>query len=383
MQVPYHRSLIGEEEIAEVVDTLKSGWLTSGKKVEQFEAQFKELKNGAECVAVSSCTAGLFLALAALELEEEDEVITTPFSFVATANTILHNGATPVFADIDPHTLNISPEAIQKAITENTRAISVVHLGGNPCQMDEILEIAHNHELAVIEDCAHAVDGEFGSEPLGTLGMAGAFSFYPNKNITTAEGGMLVTQDPDLADWFRKMRKHGLSADVWQRKGSSEYRYYDVLMPGFKYNLTDFQASLGIHQMNRLADMQDRRRKIRRQYDKAFKNLDGVLTIRQNHDGISGDHLYILRIEPEKLNASRDTIIREIQEQGVMLSVTYHPPIHLFTWYRHYMGFEEGDFPEAEKASQEVFCLPFYPSLTDEQVNYVIEVVGKVITAHH
>lgn len=380
MEVPYHRSLIGEEEIAEVVDTLRSGWLTSGKKVERFESQFSELKEGAEAISVSSCTAGLFLALHSLELKPGDEVITTPFTFAATANTIVHTGATPVFADIDPHTLNISPEAIASRITPRTRAISLVHLGGNPCDMDAILSLAKTHNLAVIEDCAHAVDGSYKGRPLGTLGLAGAFSFYPNKNITTAEGGMLTTLDPALGKWFRLMRKHGLSQDVWQRKGTTDYRYYDILLPGYKYNLTDFQAALGIHQMARLPEMQARRRVIRQQYDATFGDIEGIQLVAQNPDGISGDHLYILRLEHERLTASRADIMRNIQDRGVMLSVTYHPPVHLFTWYQQELGFREGDFPVAEKASQAVFCLPFYPALTDAQVSHVIQTVQEVLS---
>ena len=382
MQVPYHRSLIGDEEIAEVVDTLKSGWLTSGKKVERFEEQFSNWKGGngtIESVAVSSCTAGLFLALHSLTLRKGDEVITTPFTFAATANTIIHNCATPVFADIDPQTLNIDPDRIAEKITEKTRAISVVHIGGNPCAMDKIMKIADSRGLAVIEDCAHAVGGSFKGQPLGTIGYAGAFSFYPNKNITTAEGGMLTTRDSELAEHFRLTRKHGLSADVWQRKGSTAYRYYDILLPGYKYNLTDFQAALGIHQMNRLPDMQARRREIRATYDAAFSALEGVRLIRQNPDGESGEHLYILRIVPERMAVSRDELMQKIQEKGVMLSVTYHPPVHLFTWYREQFGYHDGDFPESEAASREVFSLPYYPAMTDEEVEYVKEVVCGVI----
>jgi dTDP-4-amino-4,6-dideoxygalactose transaminase len=362
------------------VATLRSGWLTTGPRTREFEQGFSALKLGLPCVAVQSCTAGLFLAARSLALQPGDEVITTPMSFVATSNAILLNGGTVVFADIDPATMNIDPARIAEKVTPRTRAILPVHLGGNACEMDAIMDIARQKGLAVIEDCAHSIEGEFMGQPLGTFGHAAAFSFYPTKNITTGEGGMVVCKDESLARHIRLLSSHGLTESAWERE-AGQSPLYDILLPGFKHNMSDLQAALGLAQLARLQALHDRRLQIRRAYDAAFGSLEGVRVVQLNPRGKSALHLYLLLLDPARLTISRAGFIQAAREQGVGLSVNYSP-IHLFTYYRQQFGYRPGDFPVAEHCGANVVSLPFYPAMEDADVEDVITILTGILTEH-
>jgi dTDP-4-amino-4,6-dideoxygalactose transaminase len=372
--VPYHRSIISDPEIEEVVDTLKSGWLTTGPKTKRFEERFSALKSGKPAVGLSSCTAGLFLSVASLGLEEGDEVITTPMTFVATANVILQNRGKVVFADIERGSMNISAAEIERKITKRTKAIIPVHVGGNPCEMDKIMDLANAHGLEVIEDCAHAIEGEFQGKPLGTFGYSGSFSFYPTKNITTGEGGMAICRDEDLARKIRLMATHGVSKGTWQRMELEHDPLYDVVLPGYKFNMTDIQAALGLPQLDRLETMYARRKSIRSTYDEAFGKQAGFEVIGLNPRGKSAMHLYLMLLHPEVLDVDRATFIREARSLGVELSVNY-TPIHLFSYYRSQYCTVPGAFPEAEHCGANVISLPFYPALDDEDIAHVVSVL--------
>lgn len=372
--VPYHRSIISDPEIEEVVDTLKSGWLTTGPKTKRFEERFSALKSGKPAVGLSSCTAGLFLSLASLGLEEGDEVITTPMTFVATANVVLQNKGKVVFADIERGSMNISATEIAKKITKRTKAIIPVHVGGNPCEMDQIMELAHAHGLEVIEDCAHSIEAEFQGQPLGTFGYSGSFSFYPTKNITTGEGGMAICRDEEIARKIRLMATHGVSKGTWQRMEIEHDPLYDVVLPGYKFNMTDIQAALGLPQLDRLGPMYDRRKAIRAIYDQAFGAQAGFEVIGMNPRGKSAMHLYLMLLDPDRLDIDRSAFIREARSQGVELSVNY-TPIHLFSYYRNQFCGVPGSFPNAEHCGANVISLPFYPALEEEDIHHVLEVL--------
>lgn len=381
MQVPYHRYLIGEEEKREVIATLESGWLTSGPRVKAFEEKFSRLKAGTPCIGISSCTAGLFVALKTLDLKPGDEVITTPMTFVSSSNVIYHCGAKPVFADVLPGTLNLDPDQVAAKLSPQTKAILPVHVGGAPCDMTALGELASLHNLALIEDCAHAIEGTWEGKPLGTIGMAGAFSFYPTKNITTGEGGILSCQNEELENKCRLLVRHGLTSGTWERTGSLEYPRYDVVLPGYKYNLTDYQAALGLIQLLRLEEMYQKRAAIQQQYDEAFKNLETVQLIEQDPRGKSALHLYRLLLKPETLTCTRDTFIREAKTKGVQLSLNYLP-VHLFTWYRNTYNYQSGDYPVAETAGNTVISLPFFPDLRQEEIDYVIEILTELLSVY-
>jgi dTDP-4-amino-4,6-dideoxygalactose transaminase len=261
---------IDDREINEVIDTLKSDWITTGPKTHAFEEYFCEYFGCRYAVALNSCTAGLHLSLIACDIKKDDEVITSPFTFAATANVIIHQNARPVFVDIDESTFNLDPDKIESAITKKTKAIIPVHYAGHPCEMDEILKIAYDHDLTVIEDAAHAVGAEYKNRKIGTIGDLTSFSFYATKNLTTSEGGMVTTDNHDLAEKIRLLGSHGISKDAWKRYSSGGSWYYEVIYPGFKYNMTDIQASMGIQQLKKFKNMQDRREEIARRYSNAF-----------------------------------------------------------------------------------------------------------------
>lgn len=332
-------------------------------------------------MAISSCTAGIFLALKSLNLQPGDEVITTPMTFVATANSVVHAGGEVVFADILPESMNISPVEIEKKITSRTKAILPVHIGGNACEMDQIMDLADQHGLKVIEDCAHAIEGEFEGKPLGTFGYAGSYSFYPTKNITAAEGGMLTVQDEEARHLLSVMSRHGLDKGTFQRMEVEGKPLYDVLIPGFKANMTDLQAALGLQQLARLETMYQRRVAIHQQYLQGFESLGAVQIIRQNPRGKPSLHLFLLVLQPEVLSCSRDAFIAEARELGVELSVNY-VPIHHFSWYKNRFCSVPGAYPVAEFTGANVVSLPFYPAMSDQDVAYVIQTLTLLCERH-
>lgn len=375
--LPFSSPLISKDEISEVADTLRSGWLTTGPKVKGFEEEFARYIGSKHAIAVNSCTGALHLALVAAGIGTGDEVITTPYTFIATANVILHVGAKPVFVDIRPDIFNIDVEKIEAAITPKTKAIMPVHYAGQPCEMDEILEIARRHRLLVIEDAAHAIAAEYKGRKVGTIGDVTCFSFYATKNLVTGEGGMVTTNDGGVAEKIKILSLHGMSKDAWKRYTAAGSWYYEVIYPGYKYNMTDIQASLGLHQLKKLAKFQKRREDIAEAYNEAFAGLDAIEMPFVKPDVKHAWHLYVIKIVPERLKINREQFIEALKEENIGTSVHFIP-VHLHPYYRETFGFKEGDFPVAEKAYERVISLPLYPKMSDEDVECVIVAVRKV-----
>jgi dTDP-4-amino-4,6-dideoxygalactose transaminase len=379
--IPFHRPSIGEEEINEVTDTLRSGWLTTGPRTARFEREFGA-HIGAPCaVAVNSATAALHLALAGLEIGPGDEVITTPMTFCATVQAILHTGATPVLADIRPDG-NIDPDEIRKRITSRTRAIIPVHIAGLPCDMSAIWRLAREHNLRVIEDAAHAVGAYYenqpiGAEPPGSGSDAVAFSFYATKNLTTGEGGMLTTHRPELAETARRLSLHGTSHDAWDRYTEHGDWYYEVLAHGFKYNLSDIQAAIGIHQLRKLEQFIERRTALAAIYNRAFAPLEEVDLPPHSPGSRHAWHLYVLRLNLPQLTIGRDEFVRELRKRGVGASVHFIPiPLHPFFAT---LPLAQHACPRALQLYQRIVSLPLYPALTEDQVHYVAQSVCEIL----
>ncbi len=374
----YFRPSLGQEEEKEVVDTLRSNWITTGPKTKKFTELFRSFIGAPYAVAVNSCTAGLHLALVANCIGQGDEVITTPFTFVASANVIVHTGAKPVFVDIDSETYNIDPSKIETAITKRTKAIIPVHFAGHPCPMDEILRIAKRHNLVVIEDAAHAVGASYKGRKIGTIGDFTSFSFYATKNMTTAEGGMVTTKNKQAAEMMEALALHGLSHHAWARYFPEASWRYDALFAGFKYNMTDIQSALGIHQLRKLGDFLKKRAAIAAAYNKAFRRFPELVTPKTKSYAGHPWHLYPLRIVPERLKISRDQFLEALVREGIGRSVHFLP-LHLFTFYRRKFGFQKGDFPIAEYVGENIFSLPLYPRMTFKDVADVVKAVEKIV----
>lgn len=369
---------IGEEEIQAVVETLRSGWIGTGPRVQEFEQAFREYTGAAEAVAVSSCTAALHLSLLESGVGPGDEVIVPAMTFCATAEAVLHAGAVPVFVDCDPDTFNMTPETVAKAVTNRTRAILPVHFAGLPCDMAGLLEVARGANLSIIEDCAHCIEGTIDGKHAGTFGRFGAFSFYPTKNVTTIEGGMVVTWDREAAERIRTARLHGLSRDAWKRFGKEGYRHYQSTLLGYKYNMTDVQASIGIHQLRKVEDRLVVRESIWRTYDEALQSLPVTLPS-SPRDGVRHSrHLYTLLVDPDRVRVSRDRILEAIQREGVGVGVHYIAvPLHVY--YRERFKIPAKAYPNAERISERTLSLPLTPYLQERDVSDVIAAVTKVL----
>ncbi|MEC0313839.1 DegT/DnrJ/EryC1/StrS family aminotransferase [Bacillus subtilis] len=377
--LPYSLPLIGKEEIQEVTETLESGWLSKGPKVQQFEKEFAAFVGAKHAVAVNSCTAALFLALKAKGIGPGDEVITSPLTFSSTANTIIHTGATPVFADIDENTLNIDPVNLEAAVTPRTKAVVPVHFGGQSCDMDAILAIAQNHGLFVLEDAAHAVYTTYKQRMIGSIGDATAFSFYATKNLATGEGGMLTTDDEELADKIRVLSLHGMSKAAWNRYSSNGSWYYEVESPGYKMNMFDLQAALGLHQLKRLDDMQKRREEIAGRYQTAFQQISGLITPFVHDDGRHAWHLYVLQVDDKKAGVTRSEMITALKDKYNIGTSVHFIPVHIHPYYQKQFGYKEADFPNAMNYYKRTLSLPLYPSMSDDDVDDVIEAVRDIV----
>ena len=375
--IPYHRYWFEQAEIEAVTNVLKSGWLTTGAQVAAFEKAFAHFKQASVAVGVTSCTAALSVALASLDPEPDSEVITTPVSFVATSNIILQNHCKIVYADIDPLTMNLDPAKVEACITPKTKAIVLVHIAGHPCDMDAFMEISRKYQIPIIEDCAHAIEASWKGKPTGTMGYAGAFSFYPNKNMTTGEGGMVISNHPETDAKFRLWRSHGLNYDSFQRSENKYFRQYDVVAPGFKFNMNEIQAALGLCQLARISEMRRRRLEIVRQYQAGFAGNPWFRLLEPHPDSDSAWHLAIVKFDPETIRLSRDKLMEAITARGVQLSLSFKP-IHLFSYFQK-LGFRKGSLPVAETMTESIFSLPLYPLLTDDEVEYVIETVLSVM----
>jgi dTDP-4-amino-4,6-dideoxygalactose transaminase len=373
----YCRPSIGEEEIREVLDSLRSGWVTTGPKVKRFEEDFASYVGARHAIAVNSCTAALHVALAALEVGPGDEVIVPTLTFCATANVVVHLGATPVVVDVDQDG-QISPEAIERALSARTRAIVPVHYAGQACDLDRILEIADTRGLAVVEDAAHAVGSEHGGRKIGTHGRAVAFSFYATKNMTTGEGGMIATQDDDLAARMRLLALHGMSRDAWKRYTESGSWYYEVIEAGYKDNMTDLQAALGIHQLRRLDEFIRRRQQIAARYDAAFADLPELELPRRLPRRNHTYHLYPVRLRPGRLTLDRAGFIQELHCFKIGSSVHFIP-LHRHPFYQSRYGYHPDQFPVAEMIYQGLISLPLYPAMSDGDVTDVIEAVREIV----
>jgi dTDP-4-amino-4,6-dideoxygalactose transaminase len=377
----FGRPAIGEEEIAEVVDTLRSGWIGTGPKVARFETEFARYVGVEHAVAVSSCTAALHLAIQASGIGPGDEVITTPMTFCATLNAILHTGAVPVLADCDPNTGNLDPQQVAQRITKQTRAILPVHLAGRACDMTALREIADEHGLTVIEDCAHAIETlTADGKHAGTHGQAGAFSFYVTKNLVTAEGGMLVTNDAEFAARVKVMALHGMSVDAWKRFGDDGYQHYDVVGAGFKFNMTDLQASLGLHQLAKIEAGLVRREEIWRRYDEAFADLPLETPLPPEPGTRHARHLYTVLLERDRWMLSRDRFLTALHAEGIGSGVHYRS-ISEHAFYRKQLHCRLGDFRVAEDLGRRTLSLPLSPALTDEEVDDVITAVRRIAVA--
>lgn len=379
--LPFHLPSIGEEEIAEVVDTLRSGWLTTGVKTQRFEAEFARRLGVPQALALCSGTAALHLALRVCGIGPGDEVVVPTYTFTATAEVVTYLGARPVLADVDPTTSNLTVDALERVLSPRTRAVMPVHIAGAPCDMDPILDLARARDLRVVEDVAHALPARYRGRDAGTLGDAGAFSFYATKNLTTGEGGMLVLRDPRHAEEARVLALHGISKDAWKRYTATGSWYYEVLDSGYKYNLTDIAASLGLHQLRRLDGFHARRRVLAGRYRAGLADLDAVILPEETPGTEHAWHLYLLRVRPEMLRIDRDRFIEELRARNIGTSVHFIP-LHLHPYYRDVWGYRAGDFPAAEAAYARTISLPLYPALTDADVDDVVSAVRDVVCCH-
>ncbi|HWB85968.1 MAG TPA: DegT/DnrJ/EryC1/StrS aminotransferase family protein [Bryobacteraceae bacterium] len=381
--IRFHRPSIGEDEINEVVETLKSGWLTTGPRVARFEREFREHTAAPQAIAVNSATAGLHLALAGLGIGPGDEVITTPMTFCATVQAILHVGATPVLADIGEDG-NIDPEQIEQRITARTRAIIPVHLAGLPCNMDAIWALARDRGIQVVEDAAHAAGAFYEGRPIGA-GPAGngnasdavAFSFYATKNLTTGEGGMITTHLSKLAETVRLLALHGVSHDAWDRYSDHGDWHYDVLAHGFKYNLSDIQAAIGIHQLRKLNQFVERRAFYARKYHAAFAGMEELEPPPDNPRCRHAWHLYILRLNLDSLKIDRAEFIRELRQRGIGASVHFIP-IPMLRFFAK-LPLAQYACPRASNLYPRIVSLPLYPAMTEEQVQHVATSVREIV----
>lgn len=364
---------MGEDEIQEVVDTLHSSWITTGPKTQQFAAEFAGYVGAPGAVPLNSCTAGMHAILVALGIGTGDEVITTTNTFAATANVIEHVGARPVLVDVEPDTLNIDPGAIEQAITPNTKAIMPVHFAGHPVDLDPIHELATAYGLTVVEDAAHSLPAKYKGRMIGSSSNPVAFSFYATKNLTTAEGGM-VTGDAELLDKIRVIGLHGMSRDAWRRYDKGGSWFYEIVLPGFKYNMTDIQASIGLWQLKRLAEFQERRRQVVARYNEAFSADEALQIPTERSDVESAWHLYVLRLNEEALSIDRDRFIDELAELNIGTSVHFIP-VHVHPYYRDKYGYSPGDFPVAYGNFKRMLSLPLNPGLSDGDVSDVIDAV--------
>jgi perosamine synthetase len=378
LAVPFHRPSIGEEEIAEVVDTLRSGWLTTGPKVQRFQREFAAALQARHAVALNSATAALHLALEAVGVSAGDEVVIPTYTFAATGEIVTYLGARPVLADCRADTLNIDVSTIEPQLTARTKAIIPVHIAGQVCDLDPILELARSRRLFVIEDAAHALPASYKHRPVGTISDVTTFSFYATKTITTGEGGMVTTERDHYAARIKQMSLHGLSGDAWNRYSARGHWYYEVVDFGFKYNMTDVAAALGLRQLERMGAFHRRRVQIARIYNEAFGNLDTCFVPRDAGLGIHAWHLYILELNLPALTVSRNDILDRLREKGVGTSVHFMP-LHLHPVYQRTYGYQPGQFPDAEAAFSRACSLPIYPGMTDGDVAHVVDAVRTTL----
>jgi dTDP-4-amino-4,6-dideoxygalactose transaminase len=369
---------IERPEIESVLKVMETGWLGTGPRVAQFEEEFRKYKSGGYAVALNSCTAALHLSLLAPDIKPGDEVITTPLTFCATVNAIIHAGGTPVLADVDPITLNIDPQQIEAKITRRTRAIVPVHFAGRSCEMDAIMRIARKHKLRVIEDCAHAIETKFRGQHVGTFGDFGCFSFYVTKNIVTGEGGMVLTKVESDAARIKVLGLHGMSKDAWKRFSDEGYKHYQVVAAGFKYNMMDLQAAIGVEQLRRVEPYWKRRKEIWQMYNEAFADLPVKTPADPASDTVHAFHLYTLQVNEKVAGISRDNFLMGMTKQNIGVGVHYQSvPEH--PYYQETFGWRPEQYPHAMKVGREIVSLPISAKLTDKDVADVIAAVRRLV----
>lgn len=374
--LPYGRQSIDAADIEAVVETLRSNWLTTGPKVTEFEEVFAARVGAKYAVSFSSGTAALHAAAFTVGLQPGDQAITTPLTFAATANCVLYQGATPIFADVDPETLNIDPQQVKSRISARTKAILPVDYAGHPAELNEILRLADQHGLIVIEDACHALGAEYKQRRVGSIAHMTVFSFHPVKHVTTGEGGMVTTDNPKFAETLRRFRNHGISTDARSRQSAGQWHYEMVLL-GFNYRLPDIACALGIQQLNKLDANLARRREIAAQYGWAFRNIAGICPPMVRSDVDPAWHLYPIRVDPEKVEACREQVFQALRAENIGVNVHYIP-VHLHPYYRERFGYRGGEYPVAEAAYDRLISLPMSHGMTDEDVQDVITAVRKV-----
>lgn len=379
--LPFALPHITQAEIDEVVDTLRSGWLTTGPKTKRFECEFAQRVGAPYALAVNSATAAMHLALEAIGLQADDEVIVPVYTFTATAEVVVYFRARPVFVDVDPVTCNLDPAQLEKHITSRTRAIMVVHIAGLPAEMDAIHAVARSYNLPVIEDAAHAFPAKYRGQMIGTISDFTAFSFYATKTLSTGEGGMLTTANPEYAERIAIMTLHGISRDAWKRNSAAGSWFYEVVQAGYKYNMTDIAAALGLHQLARCKWLLERRRTIAQRYTEAFSDCPEIETPPNPTHVEHAWHLYMLRLRTERIKLTRDTFIQRLAQANIGTSVHF-VPLHLHPFYRDAYQLATDDFPAALYTYQRVVSLPIYPSMTDDDVEDVIAAVEQIIATH-
>ncbi|ODN42429.1 DegT/DnrJ/EryC1/StrS family aminotransferase [Piscirickettsia litoralis] len=376
--LPFVKPSISEAAIEEVSDSIRSGWLTTGPKVKRFEAALAEYVNAPTALTVSSATAGLHLVLAAMELSSGDEVITTPLTFVATANSIVAAGARPRFVDVDPKTFNLDINQVESAINERTRAIMPVHFAGLSVDLDPLYELAKKHNLRVIEDAAHAIGSDYKNQKIGSFGDIQVFSFHPNKNMTTGEGGAIICRDEKLAKKIQVLRFHGIDREAWNRFSKEGSQDYEVVAPGFKYNMMDIQAALGLHQLPELDGFIRDRAVIAERYLQELANWrEWQLPENGHYENLHAWHIFTPLIQ-ECAGMSRDQFVDAMKAHNIGIGVHWPRPVHLYAYYRESLGHQEGDFPHAENIMSRIVSLPMFPGMTSAEQDRVITAMNDV-----
>jgi len=377
--LPYGRQSIDEADIEAVVQTLRSDWLTTGPKVAEFEEAVAAFVGAKYAVSFSSGTAALHAAAFAAGLQAGDEAITTPLTFAATANCVLYQGATPIFADVEPETLNIDPGQLASRISRRTKAILPVDYAGHPADLDEILRLADRHGLVVVEDACHALGAEYKGRRIGSIAHMTVFSFHPVKHVTTGEGGMVTTDNPDFAETLCRFRNHGISSDARMRQAAGQW-HYEMVMLGFNYRLSDIACALGLRQLTRLEANLARRRQIAARYTDALRNVAAIHPPAVRSDVNSAWHLYPIRLELDKLSGTRDQIFQALRGENIGVNVHYIP-VHLHPYYRDRFGYKGGECPVAESAYERLISLPMFHAMSDGDVGDVIGALQKVVSA--
>ena len=371
MEIPFHRTYMTDEELSGVVETIRSGWLTMGPKTVEFEGRFGDYISAGQAVALNSCTAALHLSLKAIDLGAGDEVIVPTNTFTSTGEVVTYFGARPVLVDVDRETHNLDVESMRQAITGRTKAIIPVHFAGQPCDLDEILEVAKDKKLFVIEDAAHSLPAWYKGRKIGTIGDITCFSFYATKTLSTGEGGAATTENAAWADRMRVLRLHGIAKDAWKRYTNEGSWCYEVTEAGYKYNMTDIQAALGLAQLNKVEWMWRRRKEIAGWYAEAFESIEAVITPVVKPDRETAWHLYVIKLNLAALTIDRNRFIDELTACGIGTSVHFIP-LHRHPYYRDTFDYRMEDFPNAEWIFKRCISLPIYPGMTDEEVDFII-----------